>query len=387
MTYSRPLGHTVAVSQVKPNLSASSAGSVSANYEVIVDQSPEEGILRPSSTTTLRNFAFFMTYSTPATELFWAKIMENQRQVGLVPMVRLRKRKVTDMLAASLRKKVGWLGPFARKTTLLADTSFLAFDDRSPFHCSEGVDRNQVKRTFCNWLKKQRGTESIWITEPEEEAAWAGDQGFEQFYTLPIAQIKLDGIQSLKEYVAGLSKKRRSNYRRDRERFASAGATIETHEGPLFDKPELAKKLVACLRASEKHSSLIAPYNDVLIHNEAFIAQPQTILTAWVNHRLVGFMSFLQDGNRLLQCHGGLDYELSHEVQAYHNLMYAAIELALSRSCQSVGMGPLNNETKRRTANVLRPMVGNLWMRNPLDGLLAKKLFIKNFGVYRGPFA
>ena len=128
------------------------------------------------------------------------------------------------------------------------------------------------------------------------------------------------------------------------------------------------------------------PYGHVLTNPQAFAAQRQTVLVALAGGEVVGFMSFLQDGRRLMQCHGGLDYKRSHEVLAYHNLIYAGIEHALERGCQMMSMGPLNNETKRRAASVFKPIIASIWNRNPLDALLLRSLFARNFEVYRGEF-
>jgi hypothetical protein len=49
-----------------------------------------------------------------------------------------------------------------------------------------------------------------------------------------------------------------------------------------------------------------------------------------------------------------------------------------------MSMGPLNNETKRRAGGELKPIVASLWNRNPVDALVARKLFVNNFEVYRG---
>ena len=43
----------------------------------------------------------------------------------------------------------------------------------------------------------------------------------------------------------------------------------------------------------------------------------QIVLTAHLDGNVIGFMSLLQDGSRLMQCHGGLDYQRSHEVKVY----------------------------------------------------------------------
>jgi predicted N-acyltransferase len=260
----------------------------------------------------------------------------------------------------------------------------MAYDERSPFLTAEGVDREELKRAASAFLKSQRKVDTVWISEPPGEAAWAATQGYAQFHTLPMVHVRFDGRKSLEDYAANLSKKRRRNFRHERETFAKAGATIETHEGPLSDRPELLEALLDCLRASADHSQFTVPYNDVLTDPRAFAQQRQTALVARVDTKVVGFMSFLEDGPRLMQCHGGLDYERSHEVLAYHNLIYAAIEHGIRRGCRMMSMGPLNNETKRRAGGELKPIVASLWNRNPVDALVARKLFVKNFEVYRG---
>src|SRR5688572_29428721 len=64
--------------------------------------------------------ALYFPFSTPDTELFWVKAYDGDRLVGLACVVKLRKRKATDMLRAPVRKWLGpILGPLAKKTTLL----------------------------------------------------------------------------------------------------------------------------------------------------------------------------------------------------------------------------------------------------------------------------
>jgi hypothetical protein len=331
------------------------------------------------------NFIHYSGYSSPATSLFWAKAYAGDGLAAAVPVVRLTRRRATDVLRAPLRRWLGpILGPFAKKTTLLVDTAFLAYDDRSPFLCAADVDRLAVKRAVSDFLKAQRKVDTVWISEPPGDAAWAADQGYVQFHTLPMVHVPLDGCRSLDDYVAGLSKKRRRNFRHERETFAAGGATIETHRGPLASQPELLAGLLDCLAASAEHSQFTVPYNDVLTDPQAFAAQRQTALVARAGGRVIGFMSFLEHGDRLMQCHGGLDYQRSHELLAYHNLIYAAIAHAIAGGRRLVSMGPLNNETKRRAGGELRPIVSSLWNKNPIDALVARKLFVKNFEVYRG---
>jgi hypothetical protein len=331
------------------------------------------------------NFAFFIPYSSKDTELFWVKAFAGEEIAAAVPVVRLRKRRATDMLRRPLRRWLGpIIGPLARKTTLLVDTAFMAYDDRSPFLTADDVDRIELKGAVSDFLKSQRKVDTVWISEPLPECDWAVAEGYTQFHTLPMVHIDFGGCASLDDYAATLTKKRRRNLRHERETFAQAGATIERHEGPVGQNRGLLEQLLKCLAASAAHSQLTVPYNDVLTDPQAFAAQRQTLLVARVGLEVVGFMSFIKDGDRLMQCHGGLDYRRSHEVLAYHNLIYAGVEYGIEVGCRQMSMGPLNNETKRRAGGALKPIVASLWNRNPVDALVARKVFVKNFEVYSG---
>jgi predicted N-acyltransferase len=268
----------------------------------------------------------------------------------------------------------------------LVDTAFMAFDDCSPFLCRAGVNRNCVKLAVSSFLKAYRKADTVWISEPPEEATWAASDGYVQFHMLPMVHAELSGCASLEDYVSRLSRKRRQNFRHQRNVFAAAGGKVEIHRGPIGENHRLLEQLVGCLRASEAQSRLTIPYNDVLMNPKAFAAQRQTVLVALHDGQVAGFMSFLQDGTRLMQCHGGLDYKRSHEILAYHNLIYAGIEHAIQHGCHMMSMGPLNNETKRRAGSIFKPVIASVWSRNPLRGLLLRKLYVKNFEIYRGEF-
>jgi hypothetical protein len=329
--------------------------------------------------------ARYVPFSTPDTELFWVKAFDGERLVGLACVVKLRKRKATDMLRAPVRKWLGpILGPLAKKTTMLLDTAFMAYDARSPFFTAEGVDRVAVKQAISDFLKFQKKVDTIWISEPPEEAEWAASEKYHQFHTLPMVQVVVKGCATLDDYLATLNRHRRRNFRRERELFASAAGTIKEYRGVIGDNPELHKQVMACLHSSGANTKFNVPYNDVLTHPDAIAKQWQVVLTAHVDGKVVGFMSLLIDGNRLMQCHGGLDYKRSHEVKAYHNLISAAIELTMNEGLDVLTLGPMTNETKRRAGGVFRPIVSSLWNRLPGDAFFAKNVFSKNFEVYRG---
>lgn len=332
------------------------------------------------------NFSIYPKFSTKGTELFWAKVYDGDRLVAIVPVVKLRRRKATDMLRRPLRRWLGpIIGPLSLKTTLLVDTAFMAYDDRTPFITAPGVDRLQVKLAASKFLKSQKKVDTVWITEPAADADWASREGYAQFHSLPMTHLVLDGCANLEAYLKTLSRNRRRNFKRERDTFTAAGAVIRHHTAPLDADPRVMDGLLACLGSSATNSQFTVPYNDVLAAPASFRAQRNTMgFTAEVDGKIVGFMSLLHDGDRLMQCHGGLDHQKSHEVLAYHNLIAAAIEYGLANGCKVVSLGPMTNETKRRAGGQLRPMVSSLWNKMPVDRLFARKLFIKNFEVYRG---
>lgn len=356
-------------------------------YKVVKNTSlPGELASRVGSELTA-NFDFYARYSSASTELFWAVVERAGEPVAAAPVVRLVKRPVVDILERPLHRWLGWLGSFARKTTLLLDTAFLAYNDCSPIFCVAEDDMPSIRLELCQFLKAQPRVDSIWITEPEDTAQWAASAGFHQFYTLPMVHVQTASHDNFGSYLASLSKKRRRNVRHAQNQFAEAKGIISTHEGPLQDNCELIRGLLDCLQESAAHSKLTVPYNDVLTNPAAFAAQAQTVLVAQVDHRIVGFMSLLRQANRLLQCHGGLDYDRSHQVLAYHNLICRATEQAIENRCELLSLGPLNNEMKRRAGTVLRPMVASLWNRSSVDQLISEKFLARHFQAYQGPYS
>ena len=364
-----------------------SANPTSTRYRVVA-----EGSLTPAENAAVgggalaENFSIYPPHSTEATEVFWAKVYEGTDLVGIVPVVKLTRRKATDMLRKPLRKWLGpIIGPLAKKTTLLVDTAFMAYDDRSPFITAPGVDRQAFKLAVSDFLKSQKKVDTVWITEPVADADWAGSQGYAQFHSLPMTHLVLEGCANLDAYLKTLSRNRRRNFKRERDTFTSAGAVIKQHAAPLDADPQVMDGILACSGSSAVNSQFTVPYNDVLASPASFRAQRNTMgFTAELDGKIIGFMSLLLDGKRLMQCHGGLDHQKSHEVLAYHNLIAAAIEYGLAQGCELVSLGPMTNETKRRAGGQLRPMVSSLWNKLPGDRLFAKLLFIKNFEVYRG---
>ncbi len=357
----------------------------STNPVAAWESSLEPGALGSTAHELIDNFNHFQHHSSATCLLSWATLRQEGKLIGAAPVVRLKRCPAPMLLVPHWRRRLRWLNPFMRKNILLLDTAFLAYDAVSPFLVAPGSDSAAIKQQLCNFLVQQRNIHTVWITEPAREADWAREKGWDQFQTMPISQITLEGIHSFEAYLAKLSQKRRRNYHKESQAFLAAGASIETQEGPLKKDPIRLASLIECLQASEAKSKLYAPFNEVMIDPDAFATQKQTILVASIAGKPVGFMAFVQAGVHWMQVHGGLDYQQSTVAFAYHNLIYAGIREAISRGCQVMTMGPLNNETKRRASTTLVPMVVSAKHHSPADRLLARTWFHARLGIYTGP--
>ena len=101
---------------------------------------------------------------------------------------------------------------------------------------------------------------------------------------------------SLGDYLGGLTKKRRRNYRVAVR--ALKGQRIEiAHARKL--KPQWADGVYGCLRKSAHQSDYFAPYQDVLSGRSAFLNQSQEYLVAEDRGEVVGFVTFIDTGGSL----------------------------------------------------------------------------------------
>jgi hypothetical protein len=308
----------------------------------------------------LENFAHYARFSTISTRLFFVKVYRGQALCGLAPVMKLVKRKCTDLLRPAARR---WLGPVlgtsSRRTIYMVDTALLGYDYACPFCTVDPHDLDFVRTSVCGYLKSRPDAQTVWIAEPLTNASAAAADGFDRFSILPTVQVNLTGIASVEAHLARLSRKRRRNHQHDQELFRRSGGAIELHQSPL--EPLLAEAMLHCLRCSAARSQLTVPYADVLNNETAFRQQNQHVLVAKVGDRVVGFFSFFRNRDVLQQCHGGLDYDLSHKTKAYYNLIDAAIRYAIEQGMKRVSMGPLNNETKRRAGTDLLPCTASIW--------------------------
>lgn len=332
----------------------------------------------------LQYFEHYARYATPRTELFLVKVYRRDELLGVAPVIKTLGFNGMRLLQAKTQRWLGVLGPLARTTSYTVDTSLAAFAYRTPFFCVDPAQLAIVRHAVSNHLKGKQDGDTIFLSQPLAEADWTIEEGYEPFQVLPMAHINVEHFASFDAYLDSLSKKRRKNVRQAQRDFENAGAVIDTYAEGEIDE-ETLDGMLQCLAESAKRSSLTVPWGDVGNHEEAFRTLRQSALVVRHQQRVVAFMSFIAHGDQLLQCHGGLDYDDSHGIKAYHNLIAAAAQYAIDHGFKRVSFGPLNNETKRRGADELLPVAGGLWTRNPLLRPFNQRVLIPNLQVYAGP--
>ncbi|MET9604124.1 GNAT family N-acetyltransferase [Streptomyces sp. NPDC006512] len=73
----------------------------------------------------------------------------------------------------------------------------------------------------------------------------------------------------------------------------------------------------------------------------------QRLVACFEGDRLVGYLHCLFRGTGAVGARIGLDYGLAHRARLYHNLHYAAIELAIGRGCRHIRFAQTAYEPKR----------------------------------------
>ena len=328
----------------------------------------------------LEHHALHARHSTERTQSFLAKVYRGGRLLGLAPVIRLVRFRATLLLAPQARRWLDpWMGPFARKTTYLVDTSFMGFQYVPPFFALDPADFESVRGAVVAHLRAAKDAATLMVFEPHGDPSWSRALGAGHFRSLPYVHADLSGCATTDDYLARLDQKRRKNWRSDRRVFEREGGSFEVHEPPLT--PELVQTLRGCLmRSAEKNAELTVPYQDLMLHPGAFAEARQSAVVARVDGQVAGFFAGFRNGDVFQQCHGGFDYTHAHRLKAYPNLINASIEHAISLGCRELTMGPLNNEAKRR-AGRLMPMMASWWSRSALDRFLMRRLLLERMQV------
>jgi hypothetical protein len=333
------------------------------------------------------NFAHFAPHSTDSTIVSIAKVRRDGELIGVAPLTRILKYRGTRLLEQRSRRWMDPLiGPFSHNNLCMIDASFMGFRHADPFIARDSTPALDIREAVFTYLKGCPDVDSVMISEPAGDPAWLHKAGFCTFLQLPLVRIDVEGCRTFDDYLTGIGRKRRHHLRQERKRFVEAGARVEVLEPPIDEG--IARELHSYLLASSRRNDdgLEVPYKDVMNSEQAFLTQHQWVIVARLGDGIAGFFSFILHDGVIAQCHGGFNYELSLPINAYHNLIHAAVEYAIELGCREVTLGPLNNEAKRRMGT-LKPVMSGIWCRNTVSRLLMNNVLVKRFQIYQGEVA
>lgn len=170
-------------------------------------------------------------------------------------------------------------------------------------------------------------------------------EGFFIVAGLPDTELLL-GHRDFEEYLVSLPAKPRRNARNKIRKFrAQEGLRIEV----LQEFGDLVPDMMGLYRQVMDRADQTL---DVL--DETFVRRlanspdaDQRLVACFEGDRLVGYLHCLFRGRGAVGARIGLDYRLAHRARLYHNLHYAAIELAITRGCRHIRFAQTAYEPKR----------------------------------------
>ncbi|MGY5128286.1 GNAT family N-acetyltransferase [Streptomyces nigrescens] len=163
--------------------------------------------------------------------------------------------------------------------------------------------------------------------------------------SLPDTELRL-GYRDFEEYLSSQPAKPRRNARSKMRKFqAQEDLRIEVREefGELVpDMMKLYRQVMD--RADQTLDVLDDTFVRALTDSEG---ADQRLVACFEGDRLVGYLHCLFRGRGAVGARIGLDYRLAHQARLYHNLHYAAIELAITRGCDHIRFAQTAYEPKR----------------------------------------
>ncbi|MEU6483697.1 GNAT family N-acetyltransferase [Streptomyces sp. NPDC046887] len=177
---------------------------------------------------------------------------------------------------------------------------------------------------------------------PELERA-----GFFTVASLPDTELPLP-YEDFEAYLTALPAKARRNARSKLRKFqAEAELRMEVLEpaGFLPLVPDIMRLYGQVMeRADQTLDVLDEAFVRALAEQEG---TEQRLVACFEGDQLVGYLHCLFRGDGAVGARIGLDYRLAHRARLYHNLHYAAIELAISRGCRHIRFAQTAYEPKR----------------------------------------
>ncbi|GAA3029683.1 hypothetical protein GCM10020000_02930 [Streptomyces olivoverticillatus] len=156
--------------------------------------------------------------------------------------------------------------------------------------------------------------------------------------SMPDTELPL-GYGTFDDYLAALPAKPRRNARNKLRKFhARDDLRIEV----LTDFAELVPDMLELYRqVMDRADQTLDVLDESFLHALQRPGGPdQRLVACFEDDRLVAFLHCLFRGEGAIGARIGLDYRLAHEARLYHNVHYAAIELAIARKCSAHPVRP-----------------------------------------------
>ncbi|WP_239312928.1 MULTISPECIES: GNAT family N-acetyltransferase [unclassified Frankia] len=169
--------------------------------------------------------------------------------------------------------------------------------------------------------------------------------GFFFVPSLPDTELRL-GHVSFDDYIAALPAKARRNVRSTIRNFRDhPGLRIEVRR----DFADLLPAMLGLyqqvmVRADQTLDVLDGVFLRALSDAEGL---EQRVVACFDGDKLVAFLHCFFRGHGAVGVRIGLDYRLAHRARLYHNVHYAAIELAIAEKCQHIRFAQTAYEPKR----------------------------------------
>ncbi|WP_242578304.1 GNAT family N-acetyltransferase [Streptomyces sp. MST-110588] len=169
--------------------------------------------------------------------------------------------------------------------------------------------------------------------------------GFFFMPSLPDTELRL-GHASFEEYLTSLSAKPRRNARSKLRKFR---ARTDLRMEVLTDFAHLEPQMLGLYeqvmeRADQTLDVLDATFLRALRESDGL---DQRLVACFEGERLVAYLHCFFRGSGAIGARIGLDYRLAHEARLYHNVHYAAIELAIAEKCEHIRFAQTAYEPKR----------------------------------------
>ncbi|MFI9237123.1 GNAT family N-acetyltransferase [Streptomyces sp. NPDC053079] len=283
----------------------------------------------------------------------YAVVREAGRTIAILPLSAVRGLRLEQVVGPQERRMlapVSRLFPNLLRVPMLFCGNFLGQGhvlSREPLTAPVA---ELLVRTVLDYARRNRlGTVVFKDFAPDELAALrpaleAAD--FFQVPSMPDTELPLDHAATFEDYLAALPAKPRRNARNKLRKFhARRDLRIEV----LSDFAELVPDMLELYRqVMDRADQTLDVLDESFLHA---LQQPggpdQRLVACFEGDRLVAFLHCLFRGEGAIGARIGLDYRLAHEARLYHNVHYAAIELAIDRKCRHIRFAQTAYEPKR----------------------------------------